>query len=107
MQYLRRTRKLYLSGVTFKKMNQLFDFYALEYLELCSAELKVLPPDFSKRVPNLSTLYLSLNKLQDIKPLKKLLYLRRLVLIDNKLISLNEVIAVVKNMKRLTILDLR
>lgn len=107
LQYLRCTRKLYLSGSAFKQMHQLFDFYALEYLELCSAELKELPADFSKRVPNLNNLYLSMNQLQDIRPLKKLRYLRRLILIDNKLLSLNEVVAVVKHMTRLNVLDLR
>lgn len=107
MQYLRRARKIYLSGSPFRRMQQLVDFFALEYLELCSAELKELPLDFSKRVPNLKNLYLSMNQLQDIRPLKKLIYLQRLVLIDNQLHSLHEVIATVKQMERLNILDIR
>lgn len=88
-------------------MHQLVDFYSLEYLELCSSELHELPADFSKRVPNLCHLYLSMNRLQDIRPLKRLKYLRRLILIDNRLLSFNEVLAVVKHLKRLNVLDLR
>lgn len=107
LHYLRRTQSLYLSGSPFLKMDQFVDFFALEYLELCSAKLRELPSDFSKRVPNLRCLYLSMNRLENIKPLRKLKYLQRLVLIDNQLFSLNEVIAVVKNMDMLNILDLR
>ncbi|KAI9244904.1 hypothetical protein EDC94DRAFT_688244 [Helicostylum pulchrum] len=107
LQYLRGTRKLYLSGSPFKNMHQLIDFYSLEYLELCSSEIVELPSDFSKRVPNLCHLYLSTNRLQDIRAVKKLKYLRRLILIDNKLLSINEVLSVVKHLKRLNVLDLR
>lgn len=107
MQYLRGTRKLYLSGSPFKSMHQLKDFYSLETLELCSAGLEELPANFSKLVPNLVNLYLSMNRLQDIKSLKRLKYLKRLYLIDNRLISLNEVILTVRNLERLHVLDLR
>lgn len=107
MQHLCGTRKLYLSGSPFGKMNQLVGFYSLEYLELCSAQLNELPADFSQRVPNLCHLYLTMNQLQDIKPLKKLRYLRQLILIGNQLGSLSGVIAVVKHLKRLNVLDLR
>lgn len=88
-------------------MRQLIDFYSLEYLELCSSEIDELPSDFSKRVPNLCHLYLSTNRLQDIRAVKKLKYLRRLILIDNKLLSINEVLSAVKHLKRLNVLDLR
>lgn len=88
-------------------MHQMVDFYSLDYLELCSAGLEELPSNFGKQVPNLQTLYLSMNRLQDIRPLKKLKYLRTLILIDNKLISLNEVLAVVKHLRSLRHLDLR
>ncbi|KAI8091230.1 uncharacterized protein B0P05DRAFT_526641 [Gilbertella persicaria] len=107
LQYLRGARKLYLSGSPFQSMKQMVDFYSLEYLELCSAELEVLPPEFGKQVPNLATLNLSMNRLTDIRPLRKLKYLRKLVLIDNRLMSLNEVIAVVQYLKHLHYLDLR
>ncbi|GAN03025.1 L domain-like protein [Mucor ambiguus] len=91
LQYLRGTRKLYLSGSHYPNLNRMIDFYSLEYLEICAAELEVLPPEFGKQVPNLSTLYLSMNRLTDIRPLRKLKYLKRLVLIDNRLISINEI----------------
>ncbi|KAK4510184.1 uncharacterized protein ATC70_006356 [Mucor velutinosus] len=107
LQYLRGTRKLYLSGSPCPNLNRMVDFYSLEYLEICAAELEVLPPEFGKQVPNLSTLYLSMNRLTDIRPLRKLKYLKRLVLIDNRLISINEVISVVQNLRQLHYLDLR
>ncbi|KAI8647934.1 hypothetical protein BD408DRAFT_334248 [Parasitella parasitica] len=107
LQSLRGSRKLYLSGSSFYNLDRMIDFYSMEYLELCSAELEVLPSDFGKHMPNLSTLYLSMNRLTDIRPLRKLKYLKRLVLIDNRLISINEVIGVVQNLKHLYYLDLR
>ncbi|CEI95695.1 hypothetical protein RMCBS344292_09874 [Rhizopus microsporus] len=107
IQHLRGIRKLYLSGSPFKSLHQMFDFYSLEYLELCAADIEELPSQFSKQVPNLGTLYLSMNRIADIRPLKKLKYLKKLVLIDNRLTSLNEVLGVVKQMKRLACLDLR
>lgn len=105
--YLRGTRKLYLSGSPFENIKQLKDFYSLETLELCAANLEELPADFSRMMPNLVNLYLSMNRLLDIRPLKRLKYLERLVLLDNRLMSINEVISVVKQLKRLTVLDLR
>jgi Leucine-rich repeat (LRR) protein len=88
-------------------MHRLIDFYSLEYLELCSAELESLPAEFGKQVPNLSTLYLGMNRLTDIRPLRRLKYLKRLVLVENRLLSINEVIAVVQNLRQLRYLDLR
>lgn len=98
---------MYLSGSPFHNMERLVDFYSLEYLELCAANIEVLPVEFSKHVPNLSTLYLSLNRISDIRPLRKLKYLKRLVMIENRLVSVNEVIAVIQHLKQLTYLDLR
>lgn len=88
-------------------MDRLVDFYSLEYLELCAADIENLPVEFSKHVPNLATLYLSVNRINDIRPLRKLKYLKRLVLIENRLISINEVISVVQHLKQLNYLDLR
>ncbi|KAI7901637.1 uncharacterized protein BX663DRAFT_437035 [Cokeromyces recurvatus] len=107
IQYLRGARKLYLSGSPFERLCQMYDFYSLEYLEICAANIEELPSDFSKFMPNLSTLYLSANRLKDIRPLRKLKYLRRLVLIENCLTSINEVIQVVHHLKQLHYLDLR
>lgn len=88
-------------------MDRLIDFYSLEYLELCAADIETLPTEFGKHVPNLSTLYLSVNRITDIRPLRKLKYLKRLVLIENRLISINEILAVIQHMKLLNYLDLR
>ncbi|KAI8372624.1 hypothetical protein EDC96DRAFT_499992 [Choanephora cucurbitarum] len=107
LQCLRASQKLYLSGNPSPNLNHLVDFYSLQYLELCSAGLEQLPSDFSKYVPNLTTLNLSLNRLENIWPLRKLRYLKRLMLIQNRLISLNEVIRVVQCMRQLHYLDLR
>ncbi|KAI8976034.1 hypothetical protein BDB01DRAFT_805100 [Pilobolus umbonatus] len=107
LQHIRGIRKLYLSGSPITQLHQMMDFYSLEYLELCSANIEVLPVHFSKQVPNLGTLYLSMNRIHDIRPLRKLKYLRKLILFDNRITNLNEVISVMKNLKRLNYLDLR
>ncbi|KAI8968345.1 hypothetical protein BDF20DRAFT_916886 [Mycotypha africana] len=107
LQYLRGIRKLYLSGSLFNNMRRLIDFYSLDYLELCAANIEVLPSNFSRHVPNLGTLYLSNNRLTNIRALKRLKYLKRLVLIGNSLMSANEVIEVVRHMRSLQYLDLR
>ncbi|KAG2211870.1 hypothetical protein INT47_004557 [Mucor saturninus] len=107
LYYLRSTRKLYLSGYPFRRMTQFFDFFTLKYLELCSAELDELPADFSNRAPNLSRLHLSMNRLQDIRPLKPLKELKQLVLLGNNLVSILDIISVVKHLEKLVVLDLR
>ncbi|CAO3699453.1 unnamed protein product [Rhizopus stolonifer] len=107
IKYLRGARKLYLSGSPFRSLRHMVDFYSLKYLELCTADIEELPIHFSKQMPNLATLYLSTNRIADIRPLRKLKYLQRLILIDNRITSLNEVIAVVKQLKNLNYLDLR
>lgn len=96
-----------MSGSPFANMHRLIDFYSLEYLELCCCDLESLPVEFAKQVPNLSTLYLGMNRLKEIRPLKRLKYLKRLMLVDNRLLSINEVIAVVQNLRQLHYLDLR
>ncbi|KAI9283183.1 hypothetical protein BY458DRAFT_428044 [Sporodiniella umbellata] len=107
IRYLRGARKLYLSGSPFQNLQYMIDFYSLTYLELCAADIEDLPPQFSKQMPNLATLYLSSNRIADIRPLRKLKYLQRLVLIDNRITGINEAISVVRQLKSLKYLDMR
>ncbi|KAI9247474.1 hypothetical protein BDA99DRAFT_255506 [Phascolomyces articulosus] len=108
LQYLRGSRKMYLSGNSIvKELHRMEDFFTLEYLELCSIQLDQLPKDFARHVPNLGVLYLSHNYLQDVRPLRKLRHLQKLVLMDNKLDSEGDVIDAVRPLKRLRYLDLR
>jgi Leucine-rich repeat (LRR) protein len=85
----------------------MIDFYSLQYLELCSAGLEQLPARFAKYVPNLTVLDLSMNRLSDIRPLRKLKYIQRLTLIGNQLTSLSDVTKTVKHFKKMKYLDLR
>lgn len=98
-------RKLYLSGSPFQQ--RLVDFFSLEYLELCAASIENLPVDFGLQVPNLSTLYLSFNRITNLEPLITLKYLKRLVLIENRLIQVQQVLNILPFLKRLRYLDLR
>ncbi|KAI9490292.1 hypothetical protein BDB00DRAFT_561101 [Zychaea mexicana] len=107
IRYLRGARKIYLSGNMLKELVRMEDFYTLEYLELCSIQLEKLPKEFARDVPNLGVLYLSHNYLQDIRPLRKLRHLQKLVLVDNKLDSESNVIDTVRTLDRLHYLDLR
>ncbi|KAG2218762.1 hypothetical protein INT45_012982 [Circinella minor] len=108
LRYLRNSRKMYLSGNRIaKELPRIIDFFTLEYLELCSIQLERLPKDFARHVPNLGGLYLSHNYIQDVRPLRKLRHLRKLVLVDNKLDSEANVIDTVRTLGRLHSLDLR
>lgn len=107
MRYLRGTRKIYMSGTCLKRIDAIQDFFSLEYLELCSIQLESLPCDFSRQVPNLAVLYLSSNYLKDIRPLRKLRHLQKLVLLDNRIDSMDNIIEAVKPLTRLHYLDLR
>ncbi|KAI7847173.1 hypothetical protein BDC45DRAFT_25969 [Circinella umbellata] len=108
LRYLRNSRKMYLSGNRIaKELHRIIDFFTLEYLELCSIQLERLPKDFARHVPNLGGLYLSHNYIQDVRPLRKLRHLRKLVLVDNKLDSEANVIDTVRTLDRLHCLDLR
>ncbi|KAI7869497.1 hypothetical protein BDF14DRAFT_1781971 [Spinellus fusiger] len=107
IRHLRGVRKAYLSGNMFKNIYLMHDFFTLEYLELCAASINELPDNFASLMPNLVVLYLSNNFLDSIRPLRKLRYLRKLVLIGNKITNLSDTIHDISSISHLSFLDLR
>ncbi|KAI8089419.1 uncharacterized protein BX664DRAFT_314627 [Halteromyces radiatus] len=107
LQQLRGTRTLYLSGNHIHHIDTMVDFFGLEYLELCDAHMKKLPRDFAQQLPNLSVLNLSYNHLESIKPLRKLGYLQRLILVGNQMENVNDLVKHLQSLEKLQFLDLR
>ncbi|ORZ13058.1 hypothetical protein BCR42DRAFT_70481 [Absidia repens] len=107
MKYLKDTRKLYLSGMPIKQLNNVIHFNNLEYLELCSGQLEELPHDFALQVPQLRILYLSHNYLKHIGPLQHHRRLQKLILIDNRFEKLGGLLETLRTLPRLHVLDIR
>ncbi|KAF7728930.1 hypothetical protein EC973_005325 [Apophysomyces ossiformis] len=107
LSYLRSCRKIYISGNPLKHLSNVLDFFTLQYLEICSLQLEELPHGFARQVPNLAVLYLSHNFLKNIRPLRKLRQLQKLVVIDNRIGSLGHVAETIRPMTKLRYLDLR
>ena len=100
-------RKLYYSANGLPTFNMKLDFLNLQYLELVSAGLKGLPSDFGQRAANVRVLNLNFNALKDISPLRGITRLQRLLLAGNRLDRLRSTTAVLTNLARVRILDLR
>ncbi|KAL0085547.1 hypothetical protein J3Q64DRAFT_1835178 [Phycomyces blakesleeanus] len=107
LYHLRGCRKVYLSGNPMRRLTDMADFFTLEYLELCSAQLEELPNTFARQMPNLAVVYLSSNFLTNIRPLRELRYLRKLVLLDNRISNLGDTVDDISVFHHLYYLDLR
>ncbi|KAF2483001.1 hypothetical protein BDY17DRAFT_139362 [Neohortaea acidophila] len=79
----------------------------LRHLELASAGLQELPSDFGLRVPNVRTLNLNFNNLQDIRPILNILNLEGLSVCGNRLQRLRKSVATFGKMPMLRALDVR
>ncbi|KAI9031729.1 hypothetical protein CLU79DRAFT_830985 [Phycomyces nitens] len=107
LYHLRGSRKIYLSGNPMKRLGDMVDFFTLEYIELCSAQLEELPSSFARQMPNLVVVYLSNNFLTSIRQLRELRYLRKLVLLDNRISNLGDTVDDLSSFHHLYYLDLR
>ncbi|RUP46252.1 hypothetical protein BC936DRAFT_147163, partial [Jimgerdemannia flammicorona] len=107
LRHLRNVRKLYLSGNSMRTIEPLVGFFKLEYLELASAQLKELPADLSRSIPNVAVINFSYNSLEDLSPLIGLEYLKRLMVVGNNLKDFGSIFEVAKSFQNLEVLDLR
>lgn len=94
-------------GMPIKQMNSMIHFNNLDYLEICSSQLEELPHDFASQVPRLRILYLSHNYLKHLGPLQHHRRLQKLVLIDNRFRKLGDLLATLRTLPQLHVLDIR
>lgn len=100
-------RKLFLSGNFLAKLELESDFLNLQYLELANCGLEYLPANFGTMLANVRVLNLNFNALTDIHPLKGILRLKRLHLVGNRLLGLDNLSKVLSELPTLSSVDLR
>lgn len=91
-------RDLSLSGTLISHFAPNIPFLNLNTLELASAGLRSLPPDFGAKCNNLRTLNLNYNAIQDVRPLLGIGRLRVLCLVGNRLSRLRRTAAVLNRL---------
>lgn len=79
----------------------------IQHLELSSTGLQELPSDFGLRMPNLRTLNLNFNALQDLRPLLNVHRLEKLNVCGNRLARLRKTVSTLSKVKGLKEVDLR
>ena len=87
-------RNLFLSGNKISSFNPGVSFLNLHHLELASAGLHTLSPQFGLRMPNLRILNLNHNALKNLQPLLGLTRLQKLYVAGNRISRLRRTIAV-------------
>jgi Leucine rich repeat len=100
-------RKLYVSGNVFPSFTPKLDFLNLQYLELANAGLTKLPVQFGNMVQNVRVLNLNFNALNDIRPLRGIKRLKKLLLAGNRLTRLRKTTSVLAKLHNLSKIDLR
>ena len=81
--------------------------YNLVYMELAGWRLTRLPDDLAQLVPNLRSLNLNYNFLEDVRPLEGLRRLTKLTVIGSRLKSTKALIRILRGMPEVQMLDLR
>ncbi|KAI9774332.1 MAG: hypothetical protein M1840_004226 [Geoglossum simile] len=100
-------RKLYISGNVFPSFTPKLDFLNLQYLELANAGLTTLPAQFGHMVQNARVLNLNFNALSDIRPLRGIKRLKKLLLAGNRLTRLRKTTSVLAKLHNLSGIDIR
>ena len=107
-QHCHEIRKLYLSGNNLSTFAPTNSFLNLHYLELASTGIKTLSPNFGTQCPNLRTLNINYNAIQDLRPLLGIVKLRRLYAAGNRISKLRRTVSVLQRLSiELTEVDLR
>ncbi|KAF3086120.1 hypothetical protein TWF102_011142 [Orbilia oligospora] len=100
-------RKVYASGNPISSLSLLDYFANLQYLELASCNLRILPPNFGRLMTNIRVVNLNNNALSDIKPLYGILRLKKLFLMGNRISNLQKLNNMLRFLPFLSELDLR
>jgi Leucine-rich repeat (LRR) protein len=100
-------RKLYLSGNFLEEFDPQADFLNLQFLELANCGLAHLPEDLGALMPNLRTVNLDFNALDDLSPLRYIPRLKRLLAAGNRLSDGGAIVEVLSGFPHLRCLDLR
>lgn len=99
---------LYLSSNVLSNFTLPAPFLDLHNLSLASTGLKVLLPDFGRKLPNLRILNLNYNALRDLRPIQGILKLQKLFIAGNRISRLRQTAAVLQELgEELNEVDLR
>lgn len=99
---------LFLSGNRFGNFSTSTTFQSLRHLELASAGLEALGENFGRDMPNLRSLNLNCNAIEDLGPLLGICKLQKLWLAGNRVSRLRRTALILKEIgQELTELDLR
>lgn len=101
-------RKLFLSGNFLVNFKLTFDFLNLQYLEIANCGMEALPENIGQLCPNLRVVNANFNAINDLRPLREIPRLKKLLLAGNRLEMRKErVVDVLTQMPHLKTLDLR
>ncbi|KAI0097865.1 hypothetical protein GGR51DRAFT_540005 [Nemania sp. FL0031] len=100
-------RKLFLSGNRISGFNPRVDFLNLQYLELANCGLQSLAPDIGQLMPNLRTLNINFNAIDDLWPLRYIPRLKKLLAAGNRLSEASKIANALADFPHLSRLDLR
>lgn len=101
------TRALYLSANIIADLSLPHAFHSIQTLELASCGLESLPSDFGLNFPNLQTLNISFNAIEDIRPLLNIAHLSTLHAAGNRITRLRKTVAVLTKLRELQRCDMR
>ena len=100
-------RSLCLSGNVPPALDVKNSFLNLQYLELANTGLQTLPSTFGQAMPNVRTLNLNFNALNDISALAGITRLTKLYIVGNRISRLRKTVQVLSGVRTLKEVDFR
>jgi hypothetical protein len=100
-------RKVYGSGNAVPQLLPQTVFLNLQYLELASCGIEILPQELGLMMPNIRVLNLNFNAISDIRPLGGIVRLKKLFLAGNRLGRLRKVVNTLVRFSDMSRLDMR
>jgi Leucine-rich repeat (LRR) protein len=107
MGHLRDVKRFYLSGNPIPTAFPSEKFFNLTYLELAMCQITTLPENLATVVPNVRTLNLNHNFIEDLSPLSGLSRLGKLTVVGARLSKCRPIASVLETMPELEVIDLR